>query len=642
MNRFLLLTIRIFFLFGFILTISFALQAQNLIPNPSFEDNIACPAGPGETFKAVPWVQPSGHQGTSDYFHICNTSPIPLQSPPVGVPLNLLGHQDARTGDAYCGFFTIDDPNDGDGYREYVQTPLTTPLTAGSRYCVRFYVSLSDLSTNSTNGVGAYFSTQPVSGPGYLPLPYTPQVVAPGVIDNYSGWEEVYGEFVADEAYSYITIGSFIPQGQHTTSGGAPIDPNTIPPTIPMPGAYYYIDDVYVGPANNCPVPCNLQFSNASTVADCNMSNGVAAVTVTGGSGNYTYLWETGETTATLPGVAYGSYEVTVGDGPGCELTQSVFVGQNSSLSLTFSPGFLQCESDSTGTVDIDVTGGTMPYTFLWSTGETTQSLDSVSGGTYTVVVTDADGCMLTDSTELTSIFGSSLTLNITDESCAGANNGSMYVTYTTFPPVSYSWSTGSTGTSITNLAPGTYSVDVTDFFGCVTTLTGEIGSGSGNFSVSISQQGDTLYATTAPNYQWYFNDVPVSGANDQTFLITESGYFYVVASGGGNCVDTSNIIESSCICTNGIEEGSLLENVFVFPNPANENLNVVISMKAPGATQVKLIDLAGRTVWSLLNDGKTTETKYSIPVSSFSEGIYIVQASAGTENKYFKIIIKK
>lgn len=617
-------------------------QAQNLVPNPSFEDHITCPNSSSQMFYAVPWSQPPGHQGTSDYFHECCVSPIPLQSPPVGVPANLLGNQAARTGDAYGGFFSIDGPTDGD-YREYVQAPLTTPLTIGVRYCVRFYVSLSDNSTNSTNGIGAYFSTQPVSGPGSLPLQFNAQVTADSIIRNYTGWQEVYGEFVADQAYSYITIGNFITQGQTSIGAGAPANPNQVPPTLPMPGAYYFLDDVEVYTAATCPVPCNIEFTNASTVADCNMNNGVAAVNVLNGSGNYTYLWETGATTATLPGVGYGLYEVTVDDGPGCSRSVDVFVGQNSTLALSFSPGFLQCASEPDGDIDITVTGGTAPYTFLWSTGDTTEDIDSLVGGTYTVVVTDAAGCMLTDSMELTSIFGSESTVVATNESCAGANNGSLYVqpggTFP-FPPTAYLWSNGATTAGIYNLAPGTYTVDVTDFFGCVTTLTGTVGSGTGSFTVNISQQGNTLYSTTAPNYQWYHNDNLIPGATQQTYTISASGYYYVVASGGGNCIDTSNVIETSFNPDN-ILENNLIENVLVFPNPANENLNVVMSLTAPEATEIKLMDITGRVIWSFKQELKTTKFQCIIPVSAFAEGVYFVQANAGAQQKYIKVIVK-
>ncbi len=615
--------------------------SQNIVPNPSFEDHLSCPNSSSQTYLSVPWVQPPGHQGTSDYFHECCVSPIPLSSPPVGVPLNLLGHQDARTGMAYAGFFSIDGPTDGD-YREYVQAPLTTPMTPGVRYCVRFYVSLSDQSTNSTDGIGAYFSTTPVTGPAALPLPFTAQVTDSTVITNSTGWHEVYGEFVASAAFAYITIGNFAVQGTTTISSGPPIDTTTVPPALPLPGAYYYIDDVEVYTAATCPTPCNIEFTNSSTVADCNMSNGVAAVTVTEGSGNYTYLWETGATTATLPGVSYGLYEVTVADGPGCSRSYDVFVGQNSSLALTFAPGFLQCASSPDGTVDIDVTGGTMPYTYLWSTGDTTQNLDSVAGGVYTVVVTDADGCMLTDSTELTSIFGSESTVVETNESCAGANNGSLYVQpggSFPFPPTAYLWSNGGTTAGIYNLAPGTYTVDVTDFFGCITTLTGTVGSGTGNFSVNASQQGNHLYATTAPNYQWYLNGVPISGATGQTYYILESGNYYVVATGGGSCVDTSNIIEATY--STGILENSLLSAVSVYPNPADDNLNVVMSLSAPEATEIKLLDITGRVIWSYKQELKATEAKCSIPVSEFAGGIYFVLARAGTEQKHIKVIVK-
>lgn len=616
-------------------------QAQNLVPNPSFEDFITCPNSSSQMFYAVPWVQPPGHQGTSDYFNECCVSPIPLQNPPVGVPANLLGNQEARTGAAYGGFFSIDGPTDGD-YREYIQAPLTEPLTVGMRYCVRFYVSLSDQSTNSTDGIGAYFSTQPVSGPGSLPLSFPAQVMVDTIITNYLGWEEVYGEFVADQPYSYITIGNFKVQGTTAIGVGAPVDPNQVPPVLPMPGAYYFIDDVEVYTEATCPVPCNIEFTNASTVADCNTNNGIAAVTVENGSGNYTYLWETGATTETLTGVGYGLYEVTVADGPGCSRSVEVFVGQNSTLAVTMNPGILQCASEPDGDISIDVTGGAAPYTFLWSNGATTQDIDSLTGGTYTVVITDADGCMLTDSTEVTSFFSSESIITITDETCAGANNGSIFVTpggIFPFPPT-YLWNTGATTAGIYNLAPGTYWVQTTDFFGCIDTLTATVGSGTGNFNVNISQQNNMLYATTSPNYQWHLNGVPIAGATQQTYTITQSGNYYVVASGGGACIDTSNTIEATYNPDN-ILENTLLNNVLVYPNPANENLNVVVSLNTPEAVEIKLLDVTGRVVWSSAKTEKTTETKCSIPVSSFAEGIYFVKASAGAEQQYIKVIIK-
>ncbi len=623
-----------------LLLTGYSFSQTNLVPNPSFEDHISCPNSSSQTYLAVPWIQPTGHQGTSDYFHECCVSPIPFNAPPVGVPLNLLGNQEARTGEAYCGFFSIDGPTDGD-YREYVQAPLTQPLTVGTRYCVRFYISLSDQSTNSTDGIGAYFSTTPVSGPGSLPLTFPAQVMSDTgvVITNSTGWEEIYGEFIADQSYAYITIGNFMVQGQTTIGAGPPIDTAQFPPALPLPGAYYYIEDVFVGEAATCPVPCNLQFTNGSTVADCNMSNGVAAINVTGGSGNYTYLWENGATTATLPGVAYGVYEVTVGDGPGCELSEEVFVGQNSSLSVTFNPAILQCASTPDGDIDIDVSGGTAPYTFLWSTGDTTEDIDSIPGGVYSVVVTDADGCMLTDSTELTSFFASESVVTVTNESCAGANNGSIYVTpggIFPFPPA-YLWNTGATTAGIYNLAPGNYWVQTTDFFGCVDTLFATVGSGTGSFNVNISQQADTLYATTAPNYQWYLNGVAIPGATQQIIIIEESGNYYCVSNGGGNCVDTSNIVEATCLCLSSINEMSLLENVLVYPNPANDVLNVNFGFRIEDC-ELKIINSIGQVI----HQSEIQNSQSAINIAGLSEGIYIVRISTPAAQRHIKLLVRK
>src|SRR5580698_4984039 len=116
-----------------------ALHAQfgcmsNLVPNPSFEYSTGCPNDFSQTYLAVPWFQPTA--GTPDYYNACaNTGTGPGS---FGVPDNWAGNLNAHTGEAYMGeyVFSID------GYREYIEAPLVSPLTAGHTYSVSFYVAL--------------------------------------------------------------------------------------------------------------------------------------------------------------------------------------------------------------------------------------------------------------------------------------------------------------------------------------------------------------------------------------------------------------------------------------------------------------------------------------------------------------------
>ncbi len=155
-------------------------------------------------------------------------------------------------------------------------------------------------------------------------------------------------------------------------------------------------DRVYNGaclsPCSNCPI--NLDFT--STDVDCfGNANGSATVTATNGTPPYSYLWSTGATTQSITGLPAGTYTVTVTDenGNGCEVNGSVTISQPAllSLSATAIPESLPGAGD--GSIDLTVSGGTTPYSYLWSNGETTQDIQNLTAGTYTVTVTDENSC---------------------------------------------------------------------------------------------------------------------------------------------------------------------------------------------------------------------------------------------------------
>lgn len=270
-------------LFFVVLTSGF-ISAQNLIPNPSFETFNACPIGPSQIYEAFPWTQPTD-SGTSDYFNVCNFSFIPGFAPPVGVPLNLLGNQAARTGVAYAGFFATEGiAGFGDnGYREYVQAPLTSPLVPGKQYCFKMYVSRADNCTAASDGTSALFTTTPIQQ-AEGPMIANPQIFVTTPMTDAVNWVEVAGIFTADSAYAYITIGNFKGQNQNTTTGA----PSAGFP--PLPGSYYYVDDVSLVEVTGG--------SQGSVSGDTLVCVGQQAVLTA--SGGLSYLWNTGDTTASV------------------------------------------------------------------------------------------------------------------------------------------------------------------------------------------------------------------------------------------------------------------------------------------------------------------------------------------------------
>src|SRR4030067_3134038 len=135
------------FLFLILLFLSVEGNAQvNLVPNPSFEQYTICPNNGGQIYYAPPWFNPT--QGSPDYFNACD-------APVLGTPENLLGYQIPHLGNAYAGFFaSFNDTSMGiSNYREYVEVKLDSSLSAGVKYFVSFYLSLSDSMNFATDRI---------------------------------------------------------------------------------------------------------------------------------------------------------------------------------------------------------------------------------------------------------------------------------------------------------------------------------------------------------------------------------------------------------------------------------------------------------------------------------------------------------
>ncbi len=213
----------------------------------------------------------------------------------------------------------------------------------------------------------------------------------------------------------------------------------------------------------------------------CNgASTGSINLTVTGGTGTYTYSWTGGVTTQNRTGLAAGTYAVTVTDANGCTKTTSTTITQPTVLALSTTQVNVLCNGASTGSINLTVTGGTSPYTYSWTGGITTQNRTGLAAGTYSVTVTDANGCTKTTSTTITEPTAITLSTVPTSSTC-GSANGSISLTVSGgTSPYTYSWTGGATTQNVSNLLAGTYTVTVTDANGCTKTTSATVNNTNG------------------------------------------------------------------------------------------------------------------------------------------------------------------
>jgi hypothetical protein len=203
---------------------------------------------------------------------------------------------------------------------------------------------------------------------------------------------------------------------------------------------------VSVVDAFNCPntltvavsEPGQLTISGIVDSVSCNSgADGSIDITVTGGTSPYTFSWSNGALTEDIIGLTTGTYTVTVIDISSCAASASFDVYEPSALNTNVSTSDPLCTGQASGSINPNVSGGTAPYTYLWSNGATSATLAGVMAGLYTVDITDANGCLITASATLTDPPAFTLSVvSATDVSCPGGNTGAIDISASNDPLV--------------------------------------------------------------------------------------------------------------------------------------------------------------------------------------------------------------
>lgn len=216
------------------------------------------------------------------------------------------------------------------------------------------------------------------------------------------------------------------------------------------------------------------------TDISCNgLTDGSIDLTVSNSTAPYTYTWSNGDATEDINGLSVGLYSVTVVDTYGCTNTGSASIAEPDQLAATKVVGQISCYGSTDGYIDLSVTGGVTPYSYSWSNGATSQDIVSLSTGVYTVDITDANGCLLTNATNIVEPDSIEFQHLVTDATC-NASNGTINVQVTGgTTPYNYSWSNGLTTQNLTNASAGIYTLTLTDDNGCLATLTDSVQSTS-------------------------------------------------------------------------------------------------------------------------------------------------------------------
>lgn len=284
-----------------------------------------------------------------------------------------------------------------------------------------------------------------------------------------------------------ITIGG--PPPQYIITWSPPVTgQGTTSVTGLCPGDY----SVTVATLNGCdttvtfnvPAPPPLQVALTTVDASCaGVCDGAASVVVSGGTADYSYVWTppvTGQGTPSATDLCAGIYTLLITDFNGCDTTLTITINEPPPLVVTPSQTDVTCGGLCDGTASVLVSGGTPDYTYLWTpnvTGQGTPNATALCAGNYSVLITDDNGCTITQAFTIIDAVPLQVSLQVLPASCPGVCDGSAGVIVTGGQTdYTYDWQpppggTGQGTANVTGLCPQAYSLTITDAVGCDTTI---------------------------------------------------------------------------------------------------------------------------------------------------------------------------
>ena len=344
----------------------------------------------------------------------------------------------------------------------------------------------------------------------------------------------------SDGTASATGTGGTLPYGYAWSSGGTTANETGL-------GAGNYI--VTVTDANGCSDTASVTLTDpgaptisvVSSPANCTSADGSASAFPSGGTSPYFYAWNDPGTqsNAIATGLASGTYILTVTDNNGCTASASTVVGTTGTGPvLTPSSNPVSCFGGSNGSAAVAASGGVGTYTYAWSNGATVAIITGLVAGTYTVTVSDANGCESNSSTVVTEPTQIVTAYGVTEPDCDSSNGSTLLTNIGGTPPYSYQWdvSAGNQTSAIaTGLAAGAYTVTVSDANGCseieavnlsnagaatvVTAGTDVVCFGGSNGSITTTISGGTPPFT----YSWSNSAITqnLSGLPADTYTLT-------------------------------------------------------------------------------------------------------------------------
>ncbi len=382
--------------------------------------------------------------------------------------------------------------------------------------------------------------------------------------------------------------------------------------------------------------------------ATCGMATGSATVNATG-TGPFNFSWNTGlmviGSTSTLANIASGNYSVNIEGANGCSIDTTLTINDTGGAVVDSTQKVnVSCNGANDGSVTVFLSGGTAPYSYNWSNMDTTQTASNLAPGSHTVTITDAANCVTTFSTSISQPVALDVILGMkTDVKCFGDMDGTATVTGTGgTTPLTFSWSNGATGSSVSTLAAGMHSVYVTDDNGCVDSLNLSISQPS-QLTSTAGAVNSIMGLTTGrawvdvmggtPPYAYFWS----TGASSDTISNVGPGSYDVTITDANGCIqlDTAVVGEDP----NGIEEdlAAGISSWEVFPNPTSEDVQIRMELDKMQSIHIDLFDMNGRLIERQSAHAQSWQGSFRL--QDLAAGLYLLRVSTSQGGSTRRIV---
>lgn len=396
----------------------------------------------------------------------------------------------------------------------------------------------------------------------------------------------------------------------------------------------------------------SIALSATTTNIACNAgSNGAIDLTIAGGTAPYEISWSNSIFTEDQTGVAAGSYTVTVVDANNCSKQLTVILTEPEALTITNTVEPLSCFGGSNGAINVSVAGGVEPYTYNWNNGETTEDLTGLSTGTYSVTVTDANGCnAIADGIAITSPDAIAATTDVTAASCTPSADGAITVTPAGgVAPYTYLWNNGAATKDLAAVIAGDYELTITDMNGCSYIVNATV---TANNCVPIAVN-DTFVTNI---------NTPVSGTVVQNDTVSgDGGNTWALDGTDGGAANGTVTMGSDGGFTYTPNTGFIGEDSFTY-NLCDANgdcSTAVVFITIDEPTPVTLIDFSGRAqddctvalqwitgeernfdkfIVEVSKDGSSFSQAGSIAAQGSNSRYHFIYANDGNDVLYFRL----